>query len=157
APRRVRLVGDAREHGAPASAAVGDGLLDADLRTELRVREATPMARQPFVLRMAGAPFAWLAELADEESVGLARAIVAAERTQQARGRRIGTEEVLAAVRASGDRGLLRAARTGRGRIAPDRVDSAPVRAQFVEIAAGWAGLDQLAGALRASSDRGPR
>ncbi|MGE5827619.1 MAG: hypothetical protein ACM30G_04545, partial [Micromonosporaceae bacterium] len=111
------------------------------------------MPRQPFVLRMAGAPFAWLAELADEESVGLARAIVAAERAQAERVRRTGTEEVLAAVRASGDRGLLRAARTGRGRIVPDRVGSAPVRAQFAEIAAGWAALAELAVRLRQRYD----
>lgn len=111
------------------------------------------MTRQPFVLRMAGAPFAWLAELADGETAGLAREIVAAEREQEERVGRTGSKEVLEAVRASRDRGLLRAARTGRGTIAVDRIESPPVRALFAEIAAGWAALDGLAARLRQRHD----
>ncbi|MBP2326412.1 hypothetical protein JOF56_006797 [Kibdelosporangium banguiense] len=108
------------------------------------------MHGQPFALRMAGFPMSWLTELADPATAEAAGMIMAKQREQDARIRQTSTPLVLTAVRESGDRTLLRAARTGRGTITPDRVESAAVRELFAEIAAGWEELR----ALRAQFDK---
>ena len=51
-----------------------------------------PYLCQPFVLRMAGFPFPWLAELADEDTAGAARALLVDEERQSPRRHRTAEE-----------------------------------------------------------------
>src|SRR2546423_3891316 len=46
------------------------------MRHDGGMRKAADMHRQPFVLRMAGFPFDWLAELADEQTAVAADAVL---------------------------------------------------------------------------------
>ncbi|MGH3244283.1 MAG: hypothetical protein ACRDNL_28180 [Spirillospora sp.] len=77
------------------------------------------MRRQPFVLRMAGFPIAWLSELAHTETAASAGAVVVKERELRA-----GIEALEARLRELSAElpvsRVLRAVRAGRGKIATD-------------------------------------
>jgi hypothetical protein len=95
---------------------------------------------------MAGFPFGWLTELADPSvadptAADAAQAIVRAELAQADRISGLDAPDVLAAVRRSSERGLLRAARSGRSRITADKIDKIDeesVRRLLRDIADGW-------------------
>lgn len=112
-----------------------------------------PFLAEPFVLRMAGLPFGPLLALADPATVAAARLLLDAERAQVALVAQTREDWVPPLVRREHSWKKIRAARTGVGSIAPEKVGDGCLRALLESIAAGWAELADLRTRFKADYD----
>lgn len=102
----------------------------------------TPGLCEPFVLRTAGFPFCWLAELSDPDATEAARRLVTGRAAQLARVERAKSGGSAGWFQGRVGRRVLRAAR--RGVVLTDQVTDGSARAVLAEIATGWTDLREM-------------